>query len=90
MRRAGPPTKSMPWTGDPIGDIPNAHAIPEDSGICLLCFGHKEIGPTVGAPWGHKTCQRCPLCKGSGKQTPESVRAYKRGELALDFLQTLA
>ena len=83
MRRSGPPTKSMPWVGDPIGDIPNAHMIPEDEGMCLLCFGKLSI------VMDYKK-RKCPLCLGSGHQTPESVRAYKRGELALDFLQTLA
>ena len=78
-----PPTKETPWTGDPLGDVANAHAIPEDWGMCLLCFGTKKI------TLDYKE-RRCPLCKGTGVQTPESARAYKRGELALDYLTTLA
>lgn len=74
-------TKECPWTSDPTGDVGNAHAIPEDSGMCLLCFGDKKL------TFPSRTC---PLCKGTGRQTPESVRAYKHGELALDFLRTLA
>lgn len=62
-----PPTKDLSWTGDPTGDIANAPAIPADSGVCLLCFGDKKLD------YGR---MRCPLCKGSGRQTPELVRAY--------------
>ena len=84
-----PPTKEAPWTGDPLGDFVNAHAIPEDAGLCLLCFGDKEIDPGGhGVAWRGKGV-RCPLCKGTGVQSPETVRAYKHGELNLNLLVTL-
>ena len=66
------------WTRDPLGDVENAHHIPEDAGMCLLCFGERSYQ------------QHCPLCKGTGRQTPELVRAYVKGELNLDLLQRLA
>ena len=56
----------------------------------LLCFGDKEIDPGGhGVAWRGKGV-RCPLCKGTGVQSPETVRAYKHGELNLDLLVTLA
>ena len=76
-------SKDLPWTGDPTGDVANAHCIPEDAGVCLLCFGDRKV------TLDYKT-RKCPLCKGSGVQTPELVRAYRNGELALDYLTTLA
>lgn len=58
--------------------------------MCLLCFGVKKIGSTGGVPWGRLIYKMCPLCKGTGIQTPELVWNYKRGENALDQLQALA
>ncbi|MDZ4342135.1 MAG: hypothetical protein U1E51_06810 [Candidatus Binatia bacterium] len=80
-------TKECPWVNDPTGDVANAHAIPEDAGVCLLCFGDKMLYRDHNHPLRKSAC---PLCKGTGRQTPELVRAYKHGELSLDFLQTLA
>lgn len=82
--RPSRPTKDLPWMGDPLGDTANAHKIPEDDGLCMLCFGQKTFRSTL------RLYHPCPLCKGTGQQTREMVLAYKRGELALDFLTTLA
>ena len=76
-------TTALPWTGDPLGDVGNAHAIPADHGTCLLCFGDRKIT----ANYRDKTC---PLCKGTGIQTPELVWNYRKGENMLDQLQLLA
>lgn len=76
-------TKELPWTEDPTGDIAHAHAIPEDARVCPLCFGDKRI--TVD----YRERKRPPR-KGSGRQSAELVRAYKREELNLDFLTALA
>lgn len=85
-------TKESPWVSDPTGDVANAYAIPEDEGLCLLCFGDKNVTIDfiyrAAAP--DYKMRKCPLCKGTGKQTPELVRAYKHGDLNLDLLTTLA
>jgi len=86
--RNRPPTKNMPWHGDPLGDVANAYAIPADHGTCLLCFGDKEIGVLgYGKPGKSKPCS---LCKGTGIQTPELVWNYRKGDNILDQLQGLA
>ena len=76
-------SKELPWTGDPLGDVANAHAIPADHGVCLLCFGNKKVSINY-------KMRSCPLCKGTGIQTPELVWNYRKGENMLDQLQGLA
>ena len=78
------------WTRDPLGDVENAHHIPEDAGMCLLCFGQREIDPDGGGIGRRGKGMRCPLCKGTGIQTPQLVHDYVHGENALNVLQTLA
>lgn len=76
-------TTELPWTDDPRGDVRNAYAIPADHGMCLLCFGDR----TITVDYRDRTC---PLCKGTGVQTPELVWNYRKGENMLDQLQLLA
>lgn len=80
MKPKPKPTPTMPWSGDPLGDVANAHAIPEDEGLCLFCFNSQRVFA------GRKI--RCPLCKGTGHQTPALVRAYKE-ENKFDLLKML-
>ena len=81
-RRPALATKEAPWVDDPLGDVANAHAIPADHGICLLCFGERKFA----IDYRDRTC---PLCKGAGIQTPELVWNYRKGENMLDRLMML-
>ena len=50
--------------------------IPEDAGLCLMCFGKGVRYADFG-----RASELCPVCLGTCHQTPESVRMFKLAKL---------